>query len=67
MSDSSPLKGTLLRYKPDGRIFTFERETWFASTHGPINKMYVALWVDKDSGATERIDKKVDEWEVLDE
>ena len=62
---TTPCKGTLLRYK-DGRIFTFERETWFASTHGPINKMYVAVWVDKGSGAMERFEKEAKEWEVVD-
>ena len=53
-------KGTLLRYK-DGRYATFERETWFASTHGTI-KAYVALWVDKKKGNHERIMAEAEEW-----
>ena len=57
-------KGTLLRYK-DGRYATFERETWFASTHGTI-KAYVALWVDKKKGNHERIMAEAEEWEVAD-
>ena len=58
-------KGTLLRYKSDKRLATFERETWFASTHGPI-KAWVALWKDKTKGAVERIIAPVEEWEVVD-
>jgi len=59
-------KGTLLRYKPDGRMATFEREQWFASTHGTI-KAYVALWTDKRNGKQKRIVAEVEEWEVVDE
>ena len=66
LSGGQPRKGALLRHIPTGRCATFEREQWFASTHGPI-KAYVALWVDEKKGNHERIVAEAGEWEVVDD